>query len=93
MKMVKAILLASFALLAACDKPSHSPAGSTAKTATDSATTIYFGGDILTMEGDVPAYAEAVTVKGGRISFVGAKSGAMQQQGQAPRSSTCRAGR
>ena len=81
MKMVKAILLASFALLAACDKQGHSPAGSTATTATDSATTIYFGGDILTMEGDAPAYAEAVAVKGGRISFVGTKSEAMQQQG------------
>jgi len=32
---------------------------------------IYFGGPILTMEGDAPQYAEALVVKDGRILFVG----------------------
>lgn len=32
---------------------------------------IYFGGDIITMEGDSATYAEAVAVKDGRIMFAG----------------------
>ena len=45
------------------------------------AATIYSGGDILTMEGDTPTYAESVAVKDGRISFVGSRAEAMKQQG------------
>ena len=41
--------------------------------------TIYHGGDILLMEGDVPAYAECVVVScaedGGNICYVGDTSG------------------
>jgi predicted amidohydrolase YtcJ len=33
--------------------------------------TIYFNGDILTMEGDSPRYVEAVVVKGDNIAFAG----------------------
>ena len=33
---------------------------------------LYFNGDILTMEGDEPNYAESVVVKEGKIAFVGA---------------------
>ncbi|MEY2854956.1 MAG: hypothetical protein RL030_2088 [Pseudomonadota bacterium] len=72
MKTVKTLLFASLALFAACGKHDAPP---------DPATAIYFGGDILTMEGDVPTYAEAVAVKGGTISFVGAKAEALKQQG------------
>ncbi|MCU0918222.1 MAG: amidohydrolase [Planctomycetes bacterium] len=36
-----------------------------------SADTLYFGGPILTMEGDTARYAEALVVKEGRILFVG----------------------
>lgn len=39
---------------------------------TPPADTIYFGGPILTMEGDAPVYAEALVVKDGKILFVGA---------------------
>jgi predicted amidohydrolase YtcJ len=35
------------------------------------ADTIYRGGPILTMTGDLPMYADAVAVKDGRIAFVG----------------------
>ncbi|MBT1063515.1 amidohydrolase [Bowmanella sp. Y26] len=38
---------------------------------TQEADAIYFGGAILTMDGDIPQYAEAVLVKDGRILFVG----------------------
>ena len=47
--------------LSGCDTPNK----------TVQADTIYFGGDILTMEGDTPIYAEAVAVKDGKILFVG----------------------
>ncbi|MCC7503021.1 MAG: amidohydrolase [Flavobacteriales bacterium] len=42
---------------------------------------IYFGGDILTMEGDSAGYAEAVVVDSGRIVFVGTKREALKLQG------------
>lgn len=47
----------------------------------DTADAIYFGGDILTMEGDSAQYAEAVVVDSGRIVFVGAKAEALKHQG------------
>ncbi len=42
--------------------------------AQQAADTIYFGGDILTMEGKAPRYVEALAVKDGRITFAGAIS-------------------
>jgi predicted amidohydrolase YtcJ len=42
---------------------------------------IYYGGDIITMEGDTPAYAEAVAIKDGKILFVGNKADAEQMKG------------
>lgn len=44
--------------------------------------TMYFGGDIITMEGDSAQYVEAVVVKDGRILFVGGKEEAMKQAGE-----------
>jgi len=41
---------------------------------------IIHGGPILTMEGETPAYAEAVVVSGGRIAFAGAAAEALQQK-------------
>jgi len=43
--------------------------------------TVISGGDILTMEGVSPRYAEAVVVKDGVIRFVGAKSEALKVAG------------
>ena len=43
-----------------------------------SAHSIYFGGDILTMAGDQPEYAESLVVTDGKIVFVGDKDPAMQ---------------
>lgn len=42
---------------------------------------IYFGGDIITMEGDSAVYAEAVAVKDGKIVFVGSKADAEKMKG------------
>jgi predicted amidohydrolase YtcJ len=56
----------------------------TEKTATnkaDAADAIYYGGDILTMEGDSATYAEAVVVKNGKIVFTGSKADAEKMQG------------
>lgn len=47
----------------------------------DPADTIYFGGDIITMEGNDAQYAESIAVKDGKILFVGTKSEAEKFQG------------
>jgi len=39
--------------------------------------TLYYGGDILTMEGDTPHYVEAVMVKEGKIIYTGKKADAV----------------
>ena len=44
---------------------------------------IYYGGRILTMNGDEPTYTEAVAVEDGKIVFVGAKSSALEMKGDA----------
>ena len=41
--------------------------------------TIYYGGDILTMEGDEPTYAEALVQREGKIVFVGSKADALKK--------------
>ena len=41
--------------------------------------TIYFGGDIITMEGDTPEYAGAVVRENDKIIFVGTKDEAFEQ--------------
>ena len=38
---------------------------------------VYFNGQILTMEGDAPAYVEAVAISNGKIAFVGSKDAAL----------------
>jgi predicted amidohydrolase YtcJ len=47
----------------------------------ESSPVVYFGGDILTMEGDQPQYVEAMVVKGDKIDFVGSSDEAMQVAG------------
>ena len=47
----------------------------------DPADSIYFGGDIVTMKGDNPEYAEAVAVKDGKIQFAGLKKEVMKLKG------------
>lgn len=45
--------------------------------------TIYFNGDIITMEGSSPAYVEALVEKNGKIAFVGKRQEAEKQFGAA----------
>lgn len=46
--------------------------------------TVYFNGDILTMEGNSPRYVQAVVVTGDRISFAGAMPEALAAAGPGP---------
>ena len=71
------------ALLAACAQPGAESATPSAPRRVADA--IYLGGDILTMEGDVPEYAEALAVRDGRIILVGSRSDAQPMQGPATR--------
>lgn len=41
--------------------------------------TIYYGGDILTMEGDTPEYIESVVQREGKILFTGSKKEALKR--------------
>src|SRR5690554_7017891 len=43
--------------------------------------TVYTGGDIITMAGDTPNYAEAIVVNNGVIEFVGAANEAVDYAG------------
>lgn len=45
---------------------------------------VYFNGDILTMEGDKPQYVEAVVVKGKKITFTGSMKDALNEAGANP---------
>lgn len=49
--------------------------------ATSTADAIYFGGDIITMEGDSATYVEAVAVKDGKIIFAGNQADAEKMRG------------
>lgn len=44
--------------------------------------TVYFNGDILTMEGDSPSYVQAIVVTGDKISFAGDKREALAAAGR-----------
>jgi hypothetical protein len=50
-------------------------------TSTNRADAIYYGGDIITMEGNSGNYAEAVAIKNGKIVFVGTKAEAEKMRG------------
>jgi predicted amidohydrolase YtcJ len=80
-RLASVTLLACAALLAAgCQKKAtEAPASNAAATATGPALIIH-GGPILTMEGDMPAYVEAVVIDDGKIVFAGSDAEAMKQK-------------
>lgn len=47
--------------------------------------TVYYNGDIITMEGEIPNYAEAVVEQDGKILFVGSSEDAIQMAGEGPK--------
>jgi len=77
--------LAAGLLLAACSKQSPPPAAAAsdlpAAMPPAPTSTVYSGGDILTMAGAEPHYVAALVVRGGRILFAGDKAQALQQAG------------
>ena len=58
--------------------------GTFSLTALGETATVYFNGDILTMESNSPRYVPAVVIKGDRISFTGAVPEAMAAAGTDP---------
>jgi hypothetical protein len=62
------------ALLAGCSSEPENPADA-----------VYFGGDILTMAGEQPQYAEALAIDDGKFSFIGSKAEADKLVGKATR--------
>jgi predicted amidohydrolase YtcJ len=70
MKTFKQRFLAIFLLLSSCAFANNA--------------TVYFNGDILTMEGDKPQYVEAIVVKDGKIAYTGKMQDAMNQAGANP---------
>lgn len=61
-------------LLAGCSSEPENPADA-----------VYFGGDILTMAGEQPQYAEALAIDDGKFSFIGSKAEADKLVGKATR--------
>jgi predicted amidohydrolase YtcJ len=69
-------LAVTLSLLVACNSSESNKPSST-----DAADAIYFGGDIITMEGDSASYVEAIAVKNGEILFAGTKAAADKMKG------------
>lgn len=61
------------------EKPTQSDA-TTKPLAVTAADKIYFGGDILTLEGDAPEYVEAIATLGEKIIYVGDKQSALSHK-------------
>jgi predicted amidohydrolase YtcJ len=80
--MKKLLFISVVYLLASCGGSGDNNNNSEpAKSETAATATMYYGGDILTMEGDSAQYAEALVVKDGKILFVGSRE-AMKAAGE-----------
>lgn len=66
-------------LLTGCKKNETATTAAETPSGNSSTATMYYNGDILTMEGDQATYAEALVAKDGKILFVGSKDEAMKQ--------------
>jgi predicted amidohydrolase YtcJ len=78
MKKIIHILFSVLILFISCKKDEKSIINNTSKNNAE----VYYNGDIITMEGKQPTYAEAVVVKDGKILFVGKKDDAMHKAGE-----------
>ena len=81
--MTKILCISAICLMAAwgCSESPKSNNDS-AEAAVASRATMYYNGDILTMEGDSATYAEALVAGEGKILFVGSKEEAMKAAGE-----------
>jgi predicted amidohydrolase YtcJ len=66
--IIKISMLSIAILLGSCNQSAKQ------KKSPDMADSIYYGGDIITMEGDSANYVEAVALKEGKILFAGSKT-------------------
>ena len=85
--MKQLILIAvTIATISGCNKSTDNKAGdqqsNTVAKTNGTAAIMYYNGDIITMEGNQPVYAEALVVKDGKILFVGANDEAMKKAGK-----------
>lgn len=80
MKLISTILICSTLIFAFTECNNASNNSSSGKT-DDKLDAIYFGGDIITMEGDSANYVEAVGIKDGKIVFTGSKADAEKMKG------------
>ncbi|MEH0155421.1 amidohydrolase [Limibacter armeniacum] len=80
MKKLTQSILILVLLLASCGKEDKS----STEQHTASPSTVYFNGDIITMQGEQPEYAEAIAVRDGKIIFVGEKEQALKQANENP---------
>ncbi len=68
------LLILGIILLFSCDENK--------KKQTENTATVYFGGDIITMVGDSPVYVDALSVRDGKIEFIGSSDKAMEIAGK-----------
>jgi predicted amidohydrolase YtcJ len=81
MMRILSCMLISVIMFLSCNSASDTSADKTSDAAAGTPATMYYGGDIITMEGDSATYAESIVVKDGKIIFVGSKSEAMAAAG------------
>jgi len=74
MKKVMLILMSVIMLIGCSNNKSKDATQEAGKN-----TKVYFGGDILTMDGETPTYVEAVVQEGGKIVFIGGKEEAFKK--------------
>jgi predicted amidohydrolase YtcJ len=79
--MLRAAAWGAVVLLAACGKTPPATAPTAPQTPPASVVQVYSGGDILTMAGTEPAYAEALAVREGHIISVGSKDEVLKAAG------------
>ncbi len=78
MKKISFLLLFVTVLFSCNDKKSSDDTKKSDKTEKELTQTIYYGGDIITMDGDKPQYVEAVVQNDGKIAFTGSKDEALK---------------
>lgn len=76
-RLLRRALLAVTLVLAGCAKAPPAPDAPVPTVRT----TVYSGGDILTMAGPTPQYVEALVVRDGKIAYAGDRLGALQLAG------------
>ncbi|TRZ41992.1 amidohydrolase [Robertkochia solimangrovi] len=72
------LLFILFLVLSACKGESKHKEADTKQA---SVSTVYFNGDIVTMEGESPEYVDALVIADGKITYTGGRDEAMRQAG------------